>query len=261
MVRFPPRMLLASSIVFLSGCASDGSVSELAGSCSNAYGGEVCSWAMLDGDEVVSVGATIPLASIEHAPMDAAMTWPPTMSAMASFPATVTASTGVTQMTMYWEPMGHTPQTFLVPHFDFHFYLVPEADRLAIDCGDHTKPTTPPVGYVVPDEQLPPDLVALTGLETLIGVCVPEMGMHAISEVEAMAEEAFSGTMIVGYYGARPIFVEPMISQATLLERRTFELTVPRVPGLELQPTVFRAEYDAEGDAYRFTFSGFGQAE
>ena len=53
-----------------------------------------------------------------------------------------------------------------------------------------------------------------------------------------------------------------MISQATLLARRSFDLTVPAVPGLEgRQPTTFRADYDADGDAYRFTFSGFARAE
>ena len=39
-----------------------------------------------------------------------------------------------------------------------------------------------------------------------------------------------------------------------------FDLTVPAVPGLEgRQPTMFRANYDAEQDAYRFTFSEFSR--
>ena len=36
--------------------------------------------------------------------------------------------------------------------------------------------------------------------------------------------------MVVGYYHGRPIFVEPMITRATLLERRGFPLEIPDVP-------------------------------
>jgi hypothetical protein len=110
------------------------------------------------------------------------------------------------------------------------------------------------------DEVLPPEVAAMIGVDTLIGVCVPEMGMHSLVTVELASETPFSGTIVVGYYGGKPIFIEPMISRAALMERRSFDLTVPTVPGLEAdQPTVFRAVYDEDMDAYRFTFSSFSR--
>lgn len=63
--------------------------------------------------------------------------------------------------------------------------------------------------------------------------------------------------MIVGYYGGRPIFVEPMVSRAQLLRRADFELAMPASPDGVRYPTRFRAEYVTRSDAYRLVFSGF----
>jgi len=250
--------LTALSLAALIGCADAAATIEEVGECSDAFGADVCTWAMVEANTVVAVGATVPMASIENAPADAPFTWPPTMTAAPNLPASATEQSGFTHMTMLWEAMGHTPVTYLTPHFDFHFYLVPPSERMAIDCDDLTKPSTLPEGYSMPDEQLPPELVAVTGVEILIGVCVPEMGMHALVTVEMQSEELFGGTMVVGYYKGEPIFIEPMISKAMLQERQSFELSIPEIPGLEgRQPSTFRADYDADQDAYRFTFSDF----
>lgn len=234
-------------------------MSEVAGDCSPAFGGEVCTWAVMEGDAVVEVGATVPLATVEGAPADAPFVWPPATEAAIALPAAEEA--GFTHLTINWEAMGHPPQTFLVPHFDFHFYMISPEERLAIDCSKLDKPTAVPAGYTVPDEHLPPELAEIVGTSTLIGVCVPEMGMHALSEVEMASEEPFDGSMIVGYYEGKPIFLEPMLSREFLLERRSFDLAIPAVPGREGRgPTAFRGDYDEAADAFRFTFTGFERA-
>jgi hypothetical protein len=257
MSRFLTRGVVAGLAIALYGCASQTSTSEVAGDCQDAFGADVCTWAVMDGDAVVEVGATIPLASIEGAADDAPFTWPPTMGAAVDMPD-ASRQNGVSHLTMLWESMGHPPATFLVPHFDFHFYLISQDERLAIDCSELSKPSDLPEGYAMPDEQLPPELVEITGVETLIGLCVPEMGMHSLVAVEMESPDPFDGTLVVGYYEEKPIFLEPMISRSLLMERRSFDLAVPAVPGLQgEQPTMFRADYDAEQDAYRFTFSGF----
>ena len=254
MFRRSAGVLSFVTALAVAGCASDGATSGMAGDCADAFGGEVCTWAVMEGDAVVEVGATIPLATVEGAPADAPFTWPPATEA--SIPMPAADRSGLTHMTINWEAMGHPPQTFLVPHFDFHFYLVPEAERLTIDCMRLEKPAEAPAGYELPDETLPPELAAITGVETLIGTCVPEMGMHAISTTEMSATESFDGSMIIGYYEGEPIFVEPMIAQSFLLERRSFDLEIPTIPGRDgAGPAAFRAEYDEEQDAYRFVFS------
>jgi hypothetical protein len=253
------RTLAAASAATLLACAPDApTVSRIDGECADAFGAEVCTWAVVEGDAVVEVGATVPLASVEGAPADAPFEWPPATAASIALPEA--ERTGLTHMTVNWEAMGHPPETFLVPHFDFHFYMISSEERMAIDCTRLEKPTDVPEGYVVPDENLPPELAEITGVETLIGVCVPEMGMHALNAEEMASTEPFTGTMIVGYYDERPIFVEPMIAQSFLTERRTFDVAMPAVPG-KAGPTAFRAEYDEALDAYRFVFSGFGQGD
>ncbi|MGD8601913.1 MAG: hypothetical protein PVF19_11235 [Gemmatimonadota bacterium] len=247
------------SILLLWGCA-DAAPHQASGGCADAYGSEVCTWATVESGLVTAVGATVPLASIADAPSELPMTWPPQVTAVSQLPSEAQSS-GVTHMTMYWEPVGHTPAPFLTPHFDFHFYLVPEEERLAIDCVSGTKPSALPTGYGLPDEVLPPDQVELTGVDVLVGVCVPQMGMHSLHMIEAEGTEPFQGTMIVGYWEGRPIFVEPMISQAYLMQRRSFDLDVPAIPGLSGAPTAFHAVYDADADAYRFEFSGFTQMQ
>ncbi len=90
---------------------------------------------------------------------------------------------------------------------------------------------------------------------------MPLMGMHAISADDADATEAFGASMLVGYYGGEPIFFEPMVSRALLLERSDFTLSMPIVEGLPegvRYPSSMRAEYDGERSEYRLIATGFG---
>lgn len=153
---------------------------------------------------------------------------------------------------LYREAHGHPPGPYLVPHFDFHFYTITPAETDAIDCSDLTKPATPPSGYALPDVEIP-------DIGMLAGLCVPMMGMHALLQTELESENTFTGTMVIGYYEEQPIFFEPMITKELLMERRTFALDFPSVPGEwpgVTLPTRFEAEYDEASSSYRFVFSG-----
>ena len=67
--------------------------------------------------------------------------------------------------------------------------------------------------------------------------------------------------MVVGYAHGKPIFVEPMVAKATLMERKSFDLVVPQFPGLAgVHPTQFHADYDATRQEYRMIFSAFATA-
>lgn len=103
-------------------------------------------------------------------------------------------------------------------------------------------------------------MAQMTGVETLVGLCVPKMGMHSLLTTEMESPDTFRGTMVVGYYRGKPIFIEPMITKAMLMEKKSFELAIPDVPGIGAHPTKFRAEYDAAKASYRFAFSGFTSA-
>jgi Hypothetical protein TTHB210 len=239
--------VLAASVAALAGCSREKLVQ---GECRTVNGASVCTWGKVSDGRVMAFGATIPMQAIEAAPGDVPMVWPPKADATIPLPAEVKAGTGFDNMTVFWEPHGHPPGPYLTPHFDFHFNT---EDVSAIDCADTAKPAAVPAGYELPD-------VAIPEMGTLVGLCVPAMGMHALSSAELHSTGLFKQTMIVGYYHQRPIFIEPMITKATLMERRSFNLTVPAIPSPEgsRYPATFRAYYDSTAQSYTFALAGFG---
>ena len=223
------------------------------GECRPVHGADVCVWGERTGNTLLAFGATVPVGSVENAPADAPMVWPPVVAATIPLPEVVKSATGFDNLTVFWEAHGHPPGPYLVPHFDFHFNTIPVG---AIDCADSTKPGRLPAAYELPDISIPQ-------LGNLIGLCVPGMGMHALLGAELNAPTVFQKTMVVGYYRGQPIFVEPMITRATLLERRSFLLNIPDVPDWPTNaryPTRFRADYDSTAQAYKFVFSDFTAA-
>lgn len=241
------------TVVVLAGCGGTALQPRLVeGECAEAYGANLCTWASLDdADSVIEFGATVPLGTVADAPQEMEMAWPPVVTAILRMPAEVTAATGVDHLTVFWEPHGHPPGAYLTPHFDFHFYHISTSAREAIDCADETKPEALPDGYGLVDVEIPE-------VGTLVGICVPEMGMHALLASELESDEIFDGTMVVGYYRGSPIFFEPMIASDLLMQRQSFDLPMPAVSGLPegvRYPKRFRAEYDEATEVYRFTFS------
>lgn len=185
------------------------------------------------------------------------MVWPPVAAVEVRLTDAVRSATGFDNLTLYWEPQSHPPGPFFAPHFDFHFNTATAADLRVIDCADSTKPATPPAGYELPDVTVPQ-------IGTLTGLCVAGMGMHAMPSSQMSGATPFQQAMIVGYYHGQPIFVEPMVARATLLERRGFELEVPAVanrPAGARYPTRFRAQYDSTAQAYRFELSALTPPE
>jgi hypothetical protein len=248
-------VLLASAAVAYTQGAAQGDVK---GACAAAFKAQVCTWAKMNGRTLQEAGAVVPLVSIANAPADAPMIWPPAALVSLAMPDVVRQQGGLTQLTVFWEAGGHPPGAFMTPHFDFHFYTIAPSAVAAIDCKDDSKPAALPAAFGLPDVPLPPEMIQMTGVPTLVGLCVPKMGMHAILTTEIERKDAMSGTMVIGYYKGRPIFIEPMVAKATLMKKASFDLPIPKVPGLVgPHPTRFHAEYDAAQQAYRFVFSAF----
>jgi hypothetical protein len=86
------------------------------------------------------------------------------------------------------------------------------------------------------------------------------MGMHSLPAAELHSTALFQETMIVGFYHKGPIFVEPMLTRATLMEKRSFAIDIPAVSGVAANvhyPRKFRADYDSTAQAYKFVFTEF----
>lgn len=251
-----------TAFLLVSGCAPSGEPEEagaqadelrlVSGPCADVYGGEVCTFATIVGDEVTEFGATVPIAAIEAAPAEMEMAWPPQSLASIPLPMEVRDAVGFDHLGVNWEANGHPPGLFFTPHFDFHFYVTDPESVMAVDCSDSAKPGALPTGYALPDLDVPP-------IGMLVGLCVPLMGMHAMPAGEVEQTDPFRSSMIVGYYGGELTFLEPMVSRVQLMERQSFELDIPAPPevpaGVRL-PTSFRADYDEATSSYRLVFSG-----
>ena len=244
------RLAGAGLGLLLAGTAACTRERVVQGECGSYNGADICTWGRLRGDAVVAFGATIPVKSVENAPTEMAMAWPPRAELVVSLPAEVRTATGYDHLNVFWEPHGHPPGPYLAPHFDIHFNNLSAAEIAKIDCADSTKPATLPAGYELPDAVLPQ-------VGRLIGICVPGMGMHALPSAELRSTALFEKTILVGFYHQQPIFVEPMITRATLLARKSFSIDVPAIAGAPAglkPPAAFEAVYDSTAQAYQFTF-------
>ena len=155
-----PVLLLAASAC---GAKKPVGPTEIAGDCQPVYGGSICTWAEMADSQLVALGATIPLRTIDSAPPEMAMTWPPVPGAVIRLPEVARAAVGVDHLSVFWEAHGHPPGPFLTPHFDFHFYVISDSATQAIDCSNVTKPQAIPASYTLPDVDIP-KLGMLTGL-------------------------------------------------------------------------------------------------
>jgi hypothetical protein len=245
-------------ILAVTGCTKDVPIVETKGPCVDVYKSPVCTWAKTQGDRLLEVGAVVPIGSIENSPAEMPMEWPPVPIAVLDIPEVAHQKSGLTHFTMYWEVSGHPPGTYMTPHFDFHFNRIASAERNAFGCSDTSKPTALPSAYALPDIPLPPEMAKMMGVPALIGLCVPKMGMHAIPASDLDAKEPFRASMVIGYAHGKPIFVEPMVAKAMLMEKKPFDLVIPQIPGLTgAHPTKFHADYDAGKQEYRLIFSDF----
>jgi hypothetical protein len=132
-----------------------------------------------------------------------------------------------------WNPHGHPPGgIFTVEHFDFHFYTITNAERMAIPIYPLAMAAfdkLPPAGYM-PASYLPDP------------GGVPQMGKHWSER--NVAPGTFTKTMIYGSYNGKVTFIEPMITKQTLLSGSEFSLPFA-------QPTLF-AEHSYYPQQYNF---------
>ncbi len=112
-------------------------------------------------------------------------------------------------ITLNWNPHGHLP-AFLVPHFDFHFYMISNEERMAIP--EYSTETSalfnnlPTAGYMPANYGTPPGQ----------GGVYPRMGKHWLP-FNLPAYLPFSEIMVLGSFDGEYIFMEPMVELNYLL--------------------------------------------
>lgn len=160
-------------------------------------------------------------------------------------------TTGYSEVVIDWNPHGHPPpHVYTVPHFDFHFYMIPPAQIKAIK---FTGPKDPAIQ--VSDKGLVP-----TDYQVIPDTAVNEMGVHAIDmTAPEFHGKPFTATFIYGYDKGNLIFLEPMITRAFL--QTDPDVTMPvktpehySSPGF--YPTNYSVKYDSSSKRYMIEFGG-----
>ncbi len=118
-----------------------------------------------------------------------------------------------------WNPHGHEPAgVYDQPHFDFHFYMTSEADRLAIPPYETNSEGF--LHYPAAD-YMPAVYQAIPG-------GVPQMGTHWVDvNSPELHGQLFTQTFLYGTYDGQVTFYEPMITKAFLDANQQFQRDFP----------------------------------
>lgn len=210
-------------------------------------GGTAHTEAVFEGDNVTEVSAVFTdgaLTNLPDAPLGTEFRLPmPTGT-----PATVVNHVGIN-----WNPQGHPPpMVYTVPHFDVHYYFISQAVRATMVPSD---PTFVTKAAMVPSaDQIPPNYVGDPQ-------AVPMMGTHYTDASSAEFHgSAFTNTLVYGYYEAKMIFLEPMMTKAFLETQVTTTKAIPvpgKYPAAGRYPTSYTVSHDATAKEYRVKLTGF----
>lgn len=154
-----------------------------------------------------------------------------------------------------WNPTGHPPpNVYTVPHFDFHFYMVSQAERGAIDPATDT-------AFATQAANLPTSAFSLPGyVNDPPANAVPHMGLHwTDSNAPEFHGQPFTRTFIIGSWNGQFIFDEPMITRAYLLTHPTDSVPVATAAQRAISgyyPTAYRVRWDAAASVWHVALSG-----
>ena len=209
------------------------------GKSSDLFGSKAASYAFVDDETgvAVKVGFTVPVKAFSDAPVGA----PFQDDLVLEMPQVARDQTMLNHVRVNWLTAGHSPDPYGEPHFDMHFQRGTLTEVDAIDCRADMR--LPPAS-ALPDGYGAPEL------------CVNAMGMHSWPKADTGTD--WTGSIIMGYWATQVSFIEPMISKAKLLAKKTFELPIGKPTSTggahTLYPRRMTAKYDAAADAYAFEF-------
>lgn len=248
-IKFSVRlfsMLTMVGLMSVTACKKDDDKSgTYAGEKTNYLGSDLSTYLTTDADgNPEEIGFTIPESAFNS--FDALtgdVDW------SLDFP-TEHNSTPFVHMWAGYNPHGHEPMgIYDKPHFDFHFYMTSEADRMAITPAD-----TVAGAKSLPEGEVPPTYFN-AGL-------VPTMGSHWIDgTAPELNGQPFTETFIFGSFDGKMTFYEPMITKAFIAEKHNFEKDIPAVAAFgksgKYYPTKFGFKHDHNAKAYHFYLRGF----
>lgn len=153
-------------------------------------------------------------------------------------------------ITVDWSPDGHEPAgVYDLPHFDFHFYMITNEERLTITPLAEMDPDIPEAKYI------PSPYIQLPGR-------VPNMGVHWVDPTspELAAGETFTRTFIYGTYKEKVAFLEPMITLDYIKSKPTHINDVPLADAVQISgyyPTKYQVKYNPVRKEYLIMYTDF----
>jgi hypothetical protein len=203
----------------ITGCDSD---DEIGGTFKGATvpmgSGNTHSWIKVsDDNKPVQIGITI---------SEAALTNLPENHAGATFLLRLPSQKSLTpfnHVELNWNPHGHEPaHIYDKPHFDFHFYMITEAEQMAIP--PYATATSKFDAFPGP-EYMPPTYIPISG-------GIQAMGKHWVDvtspELSQNNPQPFTQTFIYGSYDGKVNFLEPMVTLEFILATSTFSRDIPQ---------------------------------
>lgn len=158
-----------------------------------------------------------------------------------------------------WNPEGHEPDPWMLPHFDMHFYMVDPADidairvggcQIFINCDDFKRAMVDvPPRYIAPDHANVKAAVSKMG-NHLIDVRTPELGDPP---------KTFTHTWIYGAYDGHITFYEPMITMEFLRGKPNLCAPIRQPEAWEragYYPTEYCVRYDDAAKVTRVSLEG-----
>lgn len=145
-----------------------------------------------------------------------------------------------------WNPQGHEPpHIYGLPHFDVHFYTIPDEERLAMLPGNTAQFANLPAPQYVPLGYFPaPGFVPFMGVHWLDG---------SSPELDPVNPATFTKTFIWGSYDGEFVFLEPMITHDYLLTRPSEEIDLPQPAFFKRDgwyPMKYEISYSKTGNEY-----------
>lgn len=149
-----------------------------------------------------------------------------------------------------WAPVGHEPPgIYDLPHFDAHFYVISESERLAIGLEDAEHDVSPDHSHVP------------AGYDKIPGG-VPAMGAHWVDPTSPEFNgEVFTETFIFGSYDGEVTFLEPMFTLAYLQENPKMTKSIKMPDQFDSVwstfPTEYSIKFDRSAGEYSISLHGF----
>jgi hypothetical protein len=150
-----------------------------------------------------------------------------------------------------WNPNGHIPnEMYSKPHFDFHFYMISDMERMAIPLEIGHKHSNQFARKYMPANYMSLEL------------SIPGMGNHWMDKAAPeLIGEGFSKTLILGAYQDKQIFIEPMITLEYLQGLKPHQSVTdpvsqfPNVQASGFYPKTYTMTYDPTRGMYKIALT------